>query len=147
MPKDGWAVSPMHAEAPKAEALKAEAPLHANALKAQAPMPAKAPKAEAPRREETPMPQVGAAEAPHPAPQPKAGMPEYAQCGGAGDSCPLSDRKLCKDTQYLACATEGFHCQRQNQWCAATLHTLYFSLSSLLVFLGRYACSTLSAVP
>ncbi|BDA47750.1 probable glycyl-glycine endopeptidase ALE-1 at C-terminar half [Coccomyxa sp. Obi] len=116
------AEGPVHAEAPWARAPKAEAPMHAKppmpaeAPKAEAPMRAEAPRAESPMRAEAPMPKAGAVEAPHPAPLPRAGVPEYAQCGGAGESCPLSDRKLCKDTQYLTCAAEGFHCQRQSRW-------------------------------
>jgi hypothetical protein len=44
------------------------------------------------------------------------GVPDYGQCGGKGNTCPLTDRSLCHDAQYLECAGKSSRCNRINAW-------------------------------
>jgi hypothetical protein len=59
---------------------------------------------------------------PSPGPQPAAKTvlpgsraPIYDLCGGAGLTCPLANKTLCKDSQYLDCVPNT-HCVRLSQW-------------------------------
>ena len=52
---------------------------------------------------------------PQPAPKPALAA-NYSQCGGAGLTCPLANKTLCKDAQYLDCVPNT-HCARLSQWC------------------------------
>jgi hypothetical protein len=52
---------------------------------------------------------------PQPAPKPSLAA-NYSQCGGEGGSCPLANKALCTDAQYLECASADFHCMRQSKW-------------------------------
>jgi len=42
-------------------------------------------------------------------------VPVFFICGGMGDACPLKNRKLCADVQYLDCAPAD-SCVRLSKW-------------------------------
>lgn len=42
-------------------------------------------------------------------------VPEFFICGGMGDACPLNNRELCADAQYMDCPS-GASCVRQSRW-------------------------------
>lgn len=71
-----------------------------------------------PKGDHSPLPKAATAEADAPAPavQKGPGVGEFQQCGGRGDTCPLADRALCQDEQYLACANKTSECTRINEW-------------------------------
>ncbi len=43
-------------------------------------------------------------------------VPDYGQCGGAGDTCPLGNRTQCEDAAYLPCANATSACVRLSNW-------------------------------
>lgn len=53
-------------------------------------------------------------------PQPQVPAPVkaklYSQCGGAGETCPLTDQALCRDAQYLDCEITSNICTRISKW-------------------------------
>ena len=96
----------------QAEAAVAEAP----APSKLAPLPGPQPSAKRPIGGHIP----AQMEAPAPAPEPArkgrgSNVPDFFQCGGMGDACPLTNRDLCVDGQYLDCARTA-HCVRQSKW-------------------------------
>lgn len=50
-------------------------------------------------------------------------VPDYFQCGGAGETCPLANRQQCTDAQYLNCTSESFSCMRQSTWYWQVLYS------------------------